>query len=109
MTTGGGGGETLDIATEPLVAAQGLASSTAVGSAAVPVVVPPPTAVSALDGVAVSISTAMEASRLKVDATDTAAAQKQLAALTESPPVLITQDQQGAADITGSVGKIWTT
>lgn len=93
-------GSKLDIQTEKLASAAGKAAQTLAASAVPAIPPPPPTATSQLDGALVGLATASEAMRVKVDAEDSVWATKQQAALTESPPVLSQQDQQGAQDYT---------
>lgn len=97
-----GGDDTLKIAKGPLAQALGCADATATASAATAIVTTGPAAKSQLDAVAVSISTLMEGVKTKVDTTDSVAATKQLAALTESPPAIFEQDLDGAAKITAA-------
>lgn len=88
----------LDIEAGQLASAAAKASATLAASAVNAIPTPPPTAVSQLDAALVLVATNAEASRVNVDATDSTWATRQQAALTESPPVLVQQDQQGAQD-----------
>jgi hypothetical protein len=88
----------LQIETGQLASAAGKASQTLAASAVQAIPPPPPTVTSQLDAALALVATSSEALRVNVDATDSMWATKQQAALTESPPVLIQQDQQGAQD-----------
>lgn len=96
----------LDIVTDELVDAASKASATAAGSALGPIATPPLTTTSQLDAALVLLSTTAETTRASLDARDNVWAIKQQTALTESPPVLAQQDQQGAADINGAATQI---
>lgn len=117
-----GGKSKLDIESDQLASAAGKASATLAGSAVNAIPAPPPTVTSQLDAALALVATSSEALRVKVDTTDSMLATKQQAALTESPPVLVQQDQQGAQDYNrateqfptpavtpGVTGKIYTT
>ena len=114
----------LDIRPEDLATAAAKAGATVTASTPVAIASPPPTAESLLDAAAVALSAAIQGLAAAVDTADTTAAAKQQAALTESPPMLVQQDHQGAQDMTAgapiiefptpgvvppSPGKVWTT
>jgi hypothetical protein len=88
----------LDIETEKLASAAGKASQTLAASTVPAIPPPPPTVSSQLDAALVGLATSSEALRVNVDTSDSVWATKQQAALTQSPPVLVQQDQQGAQD-----------
>ena len=90
----------LEIDTQELASAAGKASQTLAASAAPTFAAPPPTAISKLDAALLGVIAKSEALRVNVDTTDSTWATKQQAALTQSPPVLAQQDQQGAQDYT---------
>ncbi len=112
----------LQIETGQLASAAGKASQTLAASAVQAIPPPPPTVTSQLDAALALVATSSEALRVDVDATGQRLwATKQQAALTESPPVLTQQDQQGAQDYNrdatqlptpvmtpGSTGKVYT-
>lgn len=116
-----GGKSKLDIESDQLASAAGKASATLAGSAVNAIPAPPPTVTSQLDAALALVATSSEALRVKVDTTDSMLATKQQAALTESPPVLVQQDQHAAQDYErssqfptpavtpGVIGKIYTT
>jgi hypothetical protein len=93
------GGDKTDITPEDLAEASGKAAATLAGSTLPAITTPPPSTTSQLDAALALLSTTIEAQRVKVDATDNTLATKQAAALGESPPNLVQQDQQGAAAI----------
>ena len=93
------GDETLNISTEGLAHASEEAEATAAASAIAAVVPPPPTAVSKLDAALAVLSTTMETARAGVDRTDSTWAERQAAALSESPPELHEQDLRNAEKI----------
>lgn len=75
----------------------------------VPVVMTPPTPITAgspIDLAAVAAAVASEGLVQAHATADNAASVKQMEALAESPPVLVAQDQQGAQEITTSAGGI---
>lgn len=98
----------LEIETGQLASAAGKATQTLAASGPQPISPPPPSVTSQLDAALTLLATTSQALRQKLDATDTASATKQQAALTQSPPVLIQQDQQGAQDYNRATVKLPT-
>lgn len=94
-------GDKTDITPEKLAQASAKADATLAASAASPIIPPPATATSLLDAVLVMLGTTIEATQAKVDATDSMYATRQAGAFAESPPQLVAQDQQNAANLTG--------
>lgn len=86
----------LDIDPAKLAEASGKAAATLADSTASDLTPPPLSATSQLDAALVLLSTTIETQRVSMDTNDTTWATKQTAALTESPPNLVQQDQQNA-------------
>jgi hypothetical protein len=111
----------LEIETDQLKRAAGKAGQTAAASAVHAIPPPAPTVSSQLDAALALVVTSSEALKGTVDTADTTAATTQQTAITESPPVLAQQDQQGAQDYNRTAtqfpmptmapdgGKVWST
>ncbi len=97
------GGNLTNIDIAALSAAAVKAAGTQAASVISTVIAPPETVSSALDGALVLLSTTTEVRRSKEDLNDAARAEKQTAALTESPPLLAAQDQENASKY-----QVWT-
>lgn len=90
------GNDKFEITPPVLADAAGKAAATQAGSVVSGIVAPPPTATSQMDGALVLMGTTGEAARQVQDTTDSGWAVKQAAALAESPPNLVAQDEQNA-------------
>lgn len=99
-------GDKMKINPAALADAAASAGKTTVRS--VPTVITPPAAVggSPLDLAAAAAAVAIEGLAQAHATADNAAAVKQLGILSEAPPVVVSQDQQGAGDMTSSAGGI---
>ncbi|HRW02477.1 MAG TPA: hypothetical protein P5314_11920 [Tetrasphaera sp.] len=109
---------------QPEVLATSAARSADTEAARAPVAIasPPPVAAgSPVDAAAVALGTTIQGALAATDTADVAAVTKQTAALTESPPELVQQDIDNAANITaagqfptptvrapGASGTVWT-
>ncbi|WP_204810528.1 hypothetical protein [Mycobacterium riyadhense] len=97
----------LDINTVDLAAAAAKAAATQAASGPSPITSPPAaSAGSPVDAAAVAVAESIHALLEARDTADFAAAAEQTAALTESPPVIVEQDHQGADEITTAAGAI---
>lgn len=105
---------------EDLAAAATSSAATEAARAPVTVVSPPQaSAGSPVDAAAVAVGTAIQTALAGADTDDVSAVTKQTAALTESPPELVEQDEENAANITAAgqfpmptiaapSGEVWT-
>lgn len=86
-----------------LAAAANESAATQAARGPVAIASPPPAAAgSPVDAAAVAVGTTIQASLATADTADVTAVTKQTAALTESPPELVQQDSENAADITAA-------
>lgn len=99
MAAAAGTSDKLDINTEKLGSAAGQSTGTASSSALSPLPPPPPVVMSQLDAALIAMQATCDTLKLRVDAEHIAAATKQAAALTESPPVLQAGDVEDATHI----------
>lgn len=90
------GNDKLEIIPPVLADAAGKAAATQAGSVVSGIVAPPPPVTSQMDAALVLLGTTAETKRHLQDTADNTWAVKQSAALTESPPNLVAQDQQNA-------------
>ena len=97
------GGNGTHVDTAVLAAAATKAAGTQAASVISAVVAPPETVSSELDGALVLLSTTTEVRRSAEDLNDGGRAEKQTAALTESPPQIAAQDAQNATEY-----QVWT-